>query len=196
MSNKSKKILIVGRTGAGKDYIADLLSIRYGLIKLKSYATRPKRSQDDNSHIFISADEVENYRNDMIAYTEIGEYKYFATKKQLDESDIYIIDPSGIAYLLNHCNEYNFLIVYISANKELRIRKSIERSDNANEEVVSQKRNIAEGMQFNDFEEIIKDGFISYNNIKYPVEIIYNEYNADISKAIDSLYSKYISPEK
>lgn len=65
---------------------------------LKSYTTRQRRENetDENcDHTFISPDEVEKYRNDMIAYTERVGYCSFATKQQLLDNDFYIINPFG-----------------------------------------------------------------------------------------------------
>lgn len=65
---------------------------------LKSYTTRQRRENetDENcDHTFISPDEVEKYRNDMIAYTDRVGYCSFATKQQLLDNDFYIINPSG-----------------------------------------------------------------------------------------------------
>lgn len=41
------------------------------------------------------SNEVEKYRNDMIAYTERVNYCSFATKQQILDNDFYIINPTG-----------------------------------------------------------------------------------------------------
>ena len=89
-------IVILGRSGRGKDTCAKYLTDKYGLTQVKSYTTRPKRGENEDTHIFINKSEVNNYINDMAAYTKIGEYEYFATKTQVQENDIYIIDPKGL----------------------------------------------------------------------------------------------------
>ena len=94
-----KLFCIVGRTGAGKDTITNAVADKFNLNVVKSYTTRPKRSVDEDTHIFIKPEDFELYQNDIVAYTEINNYKYFCTRQQLDDADFYIIDPNGIDYL-------------------------------------------------------------------------------------------------
>ena len=86
--------LIVGRTASGKDSLTRAVAAKLNLSILSSYATRPRRPGETNEHIFITPEEVEQYKNDFVAYTKIGDYEYFSTKQQLLESDFYIIDPN------------------------------------------------------------------------------------------------------
>ena len=46
-------ILIMGRTGSGKDYLAKQLA-KQGLSILPSYSTREPRHPGENTHIFIN----------------------------------------------------------------------------------------------------------------------------------------------
>ena len=50
-------VLIVGESGSGKSTICDELTKRYGLKQVKSYTTRPRRSEDEDGHTFISDEE-------------------------------------------------------------------------------------------------------------------------------------------
>ena len=61
---KQKNIfLVMGESGSGKDTITKELSNKYGLKVLKSYTTRPKRYDDEDTHIFISEEEFDNLEN-------------------------------------------------------------------------------------------------------------------------------------
>ena len=73
--------------------------VKRGYKKLKSYTTRPKRVNEGDTHVFIDESEVPKYVDQMVAHTKIGEYHYFATSEQLQENDIYIIDPNGVAFM-------------------------------------------------------------------------------------------------
>ena len=98
--NKGETFSLVGESGSGKTTIADMLAEKYNLSVLKSYTTRPPRVNDD-SHIFVSIEEFNKLEN-KIAYTEFNGNYYCATADQLDNSDIYVIDPDGIKYLKEH----------------------------------------------------------------------------------------------
>lgn len=93
--------LIVAPSGAGKTTICDRLSEKYGLRQVWSYTTRPPRSENEIGHIFITRDELPD-RDEMCAYTYYNDEHYFATHQQVDDADLYVIDPAGIQYFMQH----------------------------------------------------------------------------------------------
>ena len=145
--------LIVGRTASGKDSLTRIVAEKYNLKILNSYATRPKRPGETNEHIFISTEDVVKYQNDIIAYTKIGDYEYFATKQQLLECDFYIIDPNGVKYLQDKIQELSDIqlhIIYIAADYVTRKHRALnKRKDKI---LDFEKRCLAEEDQFIDFE--------------------------------------------
>lgn len=148
------KYLLVGRSGRGKDHLQRELE-RRGLKSVKSYATRPKRYPTENTHIFINAADVDNYP-DKVAYTKIGNYEYFATKQQVKEADVYIIDPAGVDYLLKSMPDTVFHVVYITADSETARERAIARGKNAEKEaMIYDKRYQAEDAEFLEFEDRI-----------------------------------------
>ena len=143
-----KTILLVGESSSGKDSLATLLE-NDGYKVLKSYATRPRRQNEGNTHIFISPEEVEQYKDDMIAYTKIGEYEYFSTKQQLIENDIYIIDPEGVKNLKSKIDENDVVVIYINVSEIERMDRALHiRKDNIQD---INKRFKAEKKQFDEF---------------------------------------------
>ena len=145
--------LIVGRTASGKDSLTRAVAEKLNLKILSSYATRPKRLGETNEHIFISPEEVEQYRNDFVAYTKIGDYEYFSTKQQLLESDFYIIDPNGVEFLkekIKNIPNIQLHIIYIAASYEVRKHRAL--SGRHDDKVVFEKRCLAEEEQFVNFE--------------------------------------------
>ena len=113
-------VLIVGESGSGKSEICNYLKSTYGIKELKSYTTRPCRGVGDNSHTFVSDEEFDELV-DMCAYTEYNGYRYCATDKQVEESDIYIIDPKGVEYFYKHYNGSKIpMVAYISAHEDVR----------------------------------------------------------------------------
>lgn len=142
---------IVGRTASGKDSLTSSVIDELNLKQVISYTTRPKRINEENTHIFIEEKEFENYKNDIVAYTEINGYKYFCTKEQLLESDIYIIDPNGVDYLKKQNLGLKLITIYVNVDYDTRYQRAI---NNRKDDVeVFIKRNLSENAQFENFEK-------------------------------------------
>lgn len=110
---------VLGRTGSGKSTVTKEAANKLNMKVLKSYTTRQRRENetDENcDHTFISPDEVEQYRNDMIAYTERVGYCSFATKQQLLDNDFYIINPTGYYELKLKTKDMDVELVTIMVN--------------------------------------------------------------------------------
>ena len=151
---KDRKIvfLVIGRSGTGKDTLVNYMCQKYGLKKLKSYTTRPPRQNEEDTHIFISPEDVQKYRDDIIAYTKIGEFEYFATKSQLKDINFYIIDPKGVQDLENIPNlkeEFTFIKLFIYLPEKERKKRIALRGDS---EEAFLKRQEGEKQQFDNFE--------------------------------------------
>ena len=151
---KDRKIvfLVIGRSGCGKDTLVNYMCQKYGLKKLKSYTTRPPRQNEEDTHIFISPEDVQKYQDDIIAYTKIGEFEYFATKSQLKDINFYIIDPKGVQVLENIPNlkeEFSFIKLFIYLPEKERKKRIALRGDS---EEAFLKRQEGEKQQFDNFE--------------------------------------------
>ena len=151
---KDRKIvfLVIGRSGSGKDTLVNYMCQKYGLKKLKSYTTRPPRQNEEDTHIFISPKDVQKYRDDIIAYTKIGEFEYFATKSQLKDINFYIIDPKGVQDLEKIPNlkeEFSFIKLLIYLPEKERKKRIALRGDS---EEAFLKRQEGEKQQFDNFE--------------------------------------------
>lgn len=90
--------LIVGQSGSGKTTIVNCLEEKYGLKSIQSYTTRPKRSDDETGHIFISDEEYDKLTN-IVANTEFCGYRYCVQAEQIDNNDLYVIDSVGVKTL-------------------------------------------------------------------------------------------------
>lgn len=91
--------LIVGRSGVGKTTITEALRDRYGYQPVCSYTDRPKRTETEDNHIFVTPEEFDTL-GEMLAYTEFNGHRYGATQELVDQSDLYVIDPDGLCYML------------------------------------------------------------------------------------------------
>lgn len=163
LSMHNIKILLVGSSASGKDSVAHEL-VKRGYKQLLSYATRPQRVGEGNTHIFITDEEVNQYKEDMIAYTKIGQFQYFATRQQLEESDLYVIDPTGVKYLKRIVKDMRFITIHINLPEEIRFQRALFRGDKKGDII---KRFIDESERFRDF---VVNGEYDYSITNYDLE--------------------------
>lgn len=131
MKNKPK-ILLVGKSGSGKNTVQDYLVNKYGLKPLVSYATRAKRYPEENTHIFISMQEFTTFKqDDFVAYTFYNGNHYFATKEQFEESDVYIIDAKGVEYIRSLNIKEPYIVVFLDVPSVIRAERMAMRNDNS-----------------------------------------------------------------
>ena len=179
---KHKVFLIVSESAGGKDSLVNKLCEELGLKQLISYATRPRREGEGETHIFISEDDVKYYTNDMIAYTRIGEFSYFSTIKQLYESDVYVIDPNGTDYMkliskYKGIDDIDFVVIYINTPAELRAERALNQRHDDFETYY--KRVLNEQEQFTSFKACAKFDYAvlnkdfnkAYNVLKHIIEV-------------------------
>lgn len=144
-------ILLVGKSAAGKDTVAERLEER-GFHSVISHTTRPRRGADDVRHVFVGDDEADVLIRDAVATTTINGYRYFATADDMRAADVYVIDPNGVDELLANLPDMEFRIVYIDADDAERRRKAISRADDPEEAArVFDKRDADESPEFDAF---------------------------------------------
>lgn len=178
---QKSKWLIMGRTATGKDFLSAILT-KSGMRQVKSYTTRPMRTENEDTHIFVSEEEARRH-TDKVAQTVINGYEYFATREQVNDSDIYVIDPKGMYELTGNMPEQTFRIVYlIPADEEKRIKSAKDRgSDPEKEMAMYRTRTVDEDEQFSRFEseltrrEMRRDSDIPENVVS--VGVFVNRYD-------------------
>lgn len=98
-------VCIVGQSGCGKSSIVRELCKKYKYKAIESYTTRPRRNKCETGHIFISdkeADDMLSSRTPIIAFTRFGGYRYFSVIDQVEQCDLFIVDPSGLDFFKRH----------------------------------------------------------------------------------------------
>lgn len=121
--------LIVGCSGSGKTTITEHLEKKYGLKSIQSYTTRPKRYDDETGHTFVSDDEFDKL-TDMVGYTEFAGNRYCATAEQVENNDLYIIDPKGVDFFMkSYKGSKTPKIIFISSNLTTRYERMVEREE-------------------------------------------------------------------
>jgi guanylate kinase len=163
-----KKIMIIGRSGCGKDTLAYCLTKNHGLKQLISTTTRPPRYTGETAHVFVSEEQA-NTMTERVAETVINGYQYFATKQQLDECDIYVIDPKGLRDVCERAPETDLCVVYVRASTAVRRKRAIDRAEDKEEaKKVFAKRHADEDKMFSEFETLVEADDMSAFNKQYP----------------------------
>lgn len=123
-------LLLVGKSGTGKSTVEKILAKDYGYKPLKSYTTRKPRYEGEDTHIFVTDVDYEAMKDEVCAFTEFDGHKYWSTKSQVDESDVYIIDPDGIDYFKKtYTGDSKIVVVELLAQRKLRRARMHKRGD-------------------------------------------------------------------
>lgn len=148
-NNEHVLLCVLGRTASGKDTLANKLTERTGLKQLISYTTRPRRTDEGDTHIFVSNEEYQALEDSgrIAAFTQIGLYKYCCTVDQLYENDIYVVDPVGVKHL-RELNLPNLRLVTVYINVPDEVRKERALNNRRDDRLAFIKRDMAERDQF------------------------------------------------
>lgn len=162
-----KKLLLIGETARGKDTVCRILQEKYGLVPVCSYTDRPMRPKETNGkeYHFVSKKEAKKLLRKkakcVIAYTEIGDHRYFAFREDFEKADIYIVDPAGVAYLKEKCPDVPMVAVYVTCRENIAKKRAILRGD---KEKAYEERSKAEKEQFYAFQKNQDYDIVIYNN--------------------------------
>lgn len=166
--NEHVLLCLIGKSASGKDFLANKLCERAGLKQIISYTTRERRANEGDTHKFVTEEEYEQMYNEskIAAFTQIGQYKYWATIDQLYEADVYIIDYLGYTKLKElNLPGLRLVSVFINTPDSLREERAInQRKD---DKVKFRTRSFAEREQFR---EMLKNADFDYSvsNINWP----------------------------
>lgn len=142
----NKLFCVMAETGAGKDTLVKRLCEDTGMKAIVSYTTRPRRTNEGDTHIFVDDSVYEQMKDNLAAYTEINGFRYWTTIEQIYDNDIYIIDPNGLETLENlGLEDIDICSIYINVPLEVRLERALYRGDSV-EDFFS--RNKSEMRQF------------------------------------------------
>jgi guanylate kinase len=125
---KEKPIVLClsGASGTGKSTIADWLEAYFGITNIKSYTTRPRRDDSENSHTFVSENQMTNKINNEppVAETIYGNHRYAAFKSQFKRFNVYVIDDTGIEMLMKeYSGEFDIYTMRIKSSPRESVSK-------------------------------------------------------------------------
>ena len=178
--------LIVGCSGSGKTTITEQLEQKYGLKAIQSYTTRQPRYDGETGHIFVS-DEEFNELTDMVGYTEFAGNRYCATAEQIENNDLYIIDPKGVDFFMeSYKGSKTPKVIFISSDMTTRYERMKSRAEENGSEYMDAVKS--------SLERITNDVVDFYDYIHGQTQIDYTfKNNADdkLEDVVDRIY-KYI----
>lgn len=161
MENKIHTLLLVlGKSASGKDTLVNHLCSRTGLKAITSYTTRPRRTNEGETHIFADKVTYEQMKQkgNIAAYTEIAGNIYWTTIDQLYENDIYIIDFNGEKTLRSlNLPGLRLVSVYINVPDDVREERALNKR--GDDRLIFRKRCIDENSQFR---EMLKNADFDY----------------------------------
>jgi guanylate kinase len=154
MSEKTEKLIIVGKTGSGKDFLRRNLvdKLRYS----PKFTTRPKRpnEKDGFDYQFITEQEFQNLQEfDNVKVYQSFQIKdsiwnYGITKENFDSNQLFIMTPHELSQLSDKELPGCF-VVYIDIDMQTRRNRLIRRNDN-NDSI--ERRLLADEEDFKNFD--------------------------------------------
>ena len=183
--NKEKHILlVVGKSGAGKSTLVDILSKTNNWSVLQSYTTRKPRYDGEQGHEFVSKEEFDRLEN-KCAYTMFSGNEYCATSEQVDESNLYIIDPAGIEFFIeNYKGRKKPYVLIVDCDEEVAVKRMTDREGGTAEEAL--KRALHDKKVF----ENLTDTLIEYD---VPFISVENNGSEDDLTAAANIVTKHLN---
>ncbi len=125
----SKKIIIVGPGGSGKDYLRRIMVDRgftYGV----SHTSRPPREGEEEGKDYYFRD-IKFFEDNQDMFLELQTFngwKYGISKKEFEEKDIFILSPAGLRSISKEIREKSF-VIYVNTGSEIRLERLHARND-------------------------------------------------------------------
>lgn len=175
--------LFVGKSSSGKTTVANMLEEQYGYKQVFSYTTREPRYEGEIGHIFITKDEFNNLGK-LAAHTVYNEHYYGTTFEQLNECNIYVIDPYGAESLLEKCDNYHraIRIIYFDVPIYNRIQRMLNRGD-SDMQIVSRLLND----ENEDWYKMLDGLTFDFADIGIDVELYKVDASATLSEVVDKI---------
>ena len=162
---KQKIIAIMGPSGAGKDTVANILSIALNIPLLCSFTTRPMRDGEVNGREHFFVKECKTPKEDMIAYTEYGGYEYWTELSQIEDTAIYVIDERGFLSICENFPDIELMSIYVAAKPEtLKARGIAPERTNRDEYRVS--------LDINSFDYVISNNSSLYQLLTNTLNVV------------------------
>lgn len=130
-----KRIILVGKSAAGKDHARKICEQWFGMPYQVSYTTRPPRDEETNGfdYYFVSESEFKDMiKKDLwFEYVVFNGWYYGTTCEQFDTpNSVFIMTPAGLSHLSEQ-DRADSLVIYFDIPLEYRKNRMYERGGNA-----------------------------------------------------------------
>lgn len=132
MLDPSVKILIVGKLGTRKNELAHLIADAADATIVRSITTRPANPQYPDEHLHVDTFEAESLRDASVAHVVINGFEYFTTRREFENHNIFVIDPTGALNIIEQYPNYPFVVVYSLDNDDERRLSRVNPDELAN----------------------------------------------------------------
>jgi len=125
----SKKIIIVGPGGSGKDYLRRIM-VERGFTYGVSHTSRPPREGEEEGKDYYFRD-IKFFEDNQDMFLELQTFngwKYGISKKEFEEKDIFILSPAGLRSISKEIREKSF-VIYVNPGSEIRLERLHARND-------------------------------------------------------------------
>jgi len=116
---------VIGKSGSGKTTLVEILE-KFGHNALPSFTTRPPREPNEKGRTFVSEEEFNKIRDELVAYTFFDGYEHGATMEQINNHDIYIVDVDGYFNLIESIGRDRMVVVHIITRDDFRFDRMKE----------------------------------------------------------------------
>lgn len=168
LNSKSEKLIIIGKSGSGKDYLLRHLK-KEGLETSIKVTSRPKRDNelDGVTYHFKTLEEFNNL--DLIVSQDFFNdkkeiWKYGILKEDFNNSQAFIMTPGELLQVDQETRK-NCFVVYLDIDREIREKRITKRNDN-NDSIM--RRLDADDIDFRNF----KDYDLKITDPEFEVETI------------------------
>ena len=125
-------IVLAGASASGKTEVAKLLAKKYGITKIVTTTTRPKRKGevDGVDYFFVSPEKFEQmiHEGKFVEYTLFNGYMYGSTKDQIAKDKCVVIDPAGLRSYVA-LKDKTIVSFYLEADEKTRHERMLKRGD-------------------------------------------------------------------
>ena len=137
-------IVLVGKTCSGKTTVANILQEYYNFKRIKTYTTRPPRTNEGDEYHFVSEEEFERMKADN-CFFETTQYevasgniwKYGTAKEDLYADCCIIMNPDGVKKVRKLLpDEYNVKIVYLNVTEGIQWNRLKSREKNMGQDMM------------------------------------------------------------
>lgn len=135
MSNKQEKVIIVGHSGSGKDFLRKEL-IKFGLRYSPKFTTRPKRINENNGqdynfidyNLYVSLFKENKIKTYQCFNINGVNWYYGITKENWESNQIFIMTTEELKQI-SESDRKNCFVVYLKIDKSIREQRLLERND-------------------------------------------------------------------